>query len=205
MTYDELDALLQAYTEDTDDLAAQIPDIVSRSEIRISKDLNIDAMNKIATAPLSSGSYWLNKPSDWVATLHLELLDGNDRIMLEHATESMINDYWRDRTQTKEPRFYCNWDEGWFLLSPSLDKAYTAELKYEVRVTGLSSGTQTTWLSLNHPDLLLKRCLCESAIFHKSPESGAVYEKDYAMILKATQDEVVRQRSDATNLRRKGR
>lgn len=204
-TYTELSTNLQAYTEDAGDLVAQIPDIVSRAEIRISKDLNVDAMNQIATAPLVTGAYWLNKPDDWTATLSLEILDGSARTTLEMATESFINDYWRSRTQTGVPKFYCNWDQEWFLIAPSADKDYTAELKYEARIVGLSPSTATTWISLNHPDLLFKRCLCESAVFHKNPGVKAVYEADYAEDLRGAKEEVVRQRSDATNLRRKGR
>lgn len=205
MTYDELVAILQGYTEDTGDLVDELPGIVERAEIRISKDLNIDAMNEIATAPITGGTYWVGKPADWVATLELTFLDGTDRIPLESTTESLANDYWRDRTQTGVPRFYANWDQDWFLVVPPADKSYTAEIKYEARIAGLSSGTQTTWISLIHPDLLLACCLCESATFHKGAANKELYETDYAKILKRTQDEVVRQRSDATNLRRKGR
>lgn len=204
MTYEELLAALEAYTEDSEDLADQLPGIISRAEIRISKDLNIDAMNEIATQPVLQGSYWISKPDDWIATLQFVLVDGTTRILLENTTESMIDDYYRDRTVTDVPRFYANWDESWFLIAPALDKAYTAELKYEARIAGLAPSVDT-WIATNHPDLILNACLAGSTIFHKSPQNRELYEAEYAGVLKSTQDEVVRQRSDATNTRRKGR
>ena len=111
MTYAELVAALEAYTEDSEDLADQLSGIISRAEIRISKDLNIDAMNEIATQSLLQGTYWVSKPDDWIATLQFVLIDGTTRIMLEYRTESLIDDYYRTGPSTDTPRFYANWDQ----------------------------------------------------------------------------------------------
>ena len=68
-----------------------------------------------------------------------------------------------------------------FLLAPTPNSAYTVELHYFYRPTSLvDSGSNTTWISDNAPNVLLYGALLEAYIFMKGePDIIALYEKRF--------------------------
>lgn len=199
MTYDELKTYLENFLvdDDADFTTTVIDEVIDNAERRISKDLNIDAMIEYDTGTLTSGNHLLAKPSDWIATRSFNIITtGTTRKSIFFRTETFCDDYSPDRAVTAEPQFYANYDEVNWRFAPTPDSNYAYEAEYEVRLNGLDGSTSTTWISLNHPELLRSACLKEGAIFHMDASDKDEYEKDYLGHLERTQFEVARQRSD---------
>jgi hypothetical protein len=51
---------------------------------------------------------------------------------------SFINEYNQSNT-TGVPKYYANWDENTVIVAPTPDQAYTIQLNYILKPTGLSS------------------------------------------------------------------
>lgn len=199
MTYTELVAYLQSFLvdDDPDFTTTVVDEVIDNGERRISKDLNIDAMIEYDTGTLTSGNHLLAKPSGWISNRSFNIITaGTTRKPLWFRTIPFCDDYAPDRAATAEPQFYSNHDEVNWRIAPTPDSNYAYEAEHEVRINGISSGTPTTWISLNHPELLRSACLKEGAIFHKDLADKAGYEEDYTGHLERTQIEVARQRSD---------
>lgn len=206
MNYSELVARLQAYHEDPDaDFSAVVDDIIGLAELRISKDLDCDAMiNFKADGTMTSGDHKLTKPVGCVAVNHFNYtISGTKRVILEFRREtSFLVDYHPDRAVTDPPRYYSNWGADEWYLAPTPDSNYPYEVEYGARISGLSSVVTTTWITLNYEDLLFFACLVEGDIFHKAPENVVLYEKKYAYELSTAKAEVERIRSDRTSIHR---
>lgn len=209
MTHDELLAALQAHTADRDaDFVDSLPVIISNSEHFLSKSLDMTAEVVIwqSISVLPAGTYLLNKPPGWLASRMFSLIDrDNVRRILEKRDTTVLTDFWPDRDLVGVPRYYADWDVETFLIVPSLDiGTYTAELEYEARVTGLSADNPETWLSINHPRLLLMTCLMEASLYHKNPALLEIYRSERDRELELTRVEFALSRSDATSVRRAG-
>jgi hypothetical protein len=75
-----------------------------------------------------------------------------------------------DTDTTGQPEHYAHFDDSTFVLSPVPDAAYTMELHYKYKPTGLSSSNTTTWLGDNLSQALLYGCLVEAYTFMKGEQ-----------------------------------
>ena len=206
-TYADFKTRIKAYIEDDyTEFDTSIDDIVGNAELRISRDINLDAMLVRATGNFTIGAETLAKPASCVAIKWFTYTDINgDQQFLQFRTTSFLRDYAPNKATTGSPRYYGNLDEDTLELAPTPDATSAYEMEHEVRVDGLTASDGTsTWLSTDAEDLLLYACLVEGEIFHKNEGSLAMYEKKYEESLVATTAEVARIRGDSTSIRRKG-
>lgn len=203
MTYAELIADLQTWMENTaTTFTDSLDTIIDMAERRISKELNCDAMREQATLTLVNGTATAAKPATAVAINWVRV--GNTP-PLEFRTLSFLLDYAPNAATTGTPRYYGNQDESTLYFAPTPNAAaaaLTCRCEFDARITGLSAGTTTTWVSLNQPDLLFYACLLESGAFEKAGDDEQRYSALYDRALKSAQAEVARTRSDATSLMR---
>lgn len=207
-TYDEIVTSLKLFTnnEDSERFYPQIPGMISRAEIKISKELDLTSEVKtdVTVGVITTGTYFVNKPSLWKAAYQFRLIpaDNSTPIFLDFRTRSFCDLFWPDAAKTSEPRFYCEFSQDTLKIVPSLDKSYTGEHSYELFVTGLSSTNPTTWISENAPELLLSACLVEAAIFMKNQTMLDQYEKKFSDALADEQAQTIRQKLDNLSLTR---
>ena len=85
---------------------------------------------------------------------------------------SFIQEYTPDSTTTGSPKYYADYDVDNFILAPTPDASYTAELHYFYRPTSLTAGSDsgTTWLSENAELALLYGSLIEAYVFMKGEQ-----------------------------------
>jgi hypothetical protein len=67
---------------------------------------------------------------------------------------------------TGRPKYYAPYDVDNFILSPTPDVAYTAELAYFYRPESIVTAS-TTWIGDNAEQALLYACLVEAYIYMK--------------------------------------
>ena len=181
-TYTTLTAEIQAWAEnDATEFTARIPTIISLAELRINRETDLDKLRKYSTTSLVLNDRFLSKPTDMVIDRWIKVKDDNDDYQHVHRKDtSFIEEYWPDVTNTGLPKFYSDWDDNTFVLTPSCDATRTLELAYTYRPTGLTASNATTWLGTNAYDVLLWACLVEAAAFMKElPADADTWEKKY--------------------------
>lgn len=183
-TYDQLKTAIQDYTEnDETSFVTNIPLFIRIAEERILKNVQLSLFRKNATAPTTASIKFLACPSDFLAPFSLSLAGTNgDKFFVDFKDPSFIQTYTPNATTTGSPRYYSVFDVDNFILAPTPDIAYTAELHYFYRPASLTagSGSGTTWLSENAEMSMLYGSLIEAYIYMKGEQDVmAMYNKRF--------------------------
>lgn len=173
-TYGELKQAIQDYAEyDETTFVNNLPIFIRMAEERIVKQVQMSLFRKNATATATASQQYLACPSDFLAPFSLSLTgtDG-DKFFIEFKDPSFVQEYNPDPTTEGQPRYFAQFDLTNFLLAPTPDADYTAELHYFYRPQSITelSDSGTTWLSENAETALLYGALLEANIFMKGEQ-----------------------------------
>jgi len=179
---------IQDYTDNQETtFVSQLNSFIESAEERILKTAPLEVFRKNASASLTSGNKYLAKPSDWLFSYALSIIDGNsDTKFLLNKDVNFVQDYWPTASDTGEPIYYADYDYQNFVIAPTPDAAYDAELHYYYRPPSLTStsGSTQTWLSENAGPALLYGSLVEAYTFMKAEQDMLqLYEKYFAEAL----------------------
>ena len=183
-TYLQLKDAIKAYTEyEETSFVNNIPLFIRLSEERILKNVQLSLFRKNANAQTSASVQYIKVPSDFLAPFSMSMTgtDG-DKFFLDFKDPSFVQEYTPDPTTTGSPRYYCVFDVDNFLLAPTPNAAFTAELHYFYRPASLTagSGSGTTWLSENAELAMLYGALIEAYIYMKGEQDVmAMYNKRF--------------------------
>jgi len=168
-TYGELKQAVQDFLESSEtSLVNNLPIFVRMAEERILKGVQLSLFQKNATT--NTVSQYLPVPSDFLAPMALNLRSADDdKVFVEFKDLSFVQTYTPDPSTTGVPRYYAQFDNEYFLLGPTPDVAYTAQLQYLYRPPSLTAGDDngTTWLSENAELAMLYGSLLEANTFIK--------------------------------------
>jgi hypothetical protein len=183
-TYAQLKQAIQDYTENTETtFTNNLPLFIRLSEERIFKNVQITLFRKNAEGNVTSGNPYLASPSDFLAPFSLSYTNAqSDKVLLEFKDVSFLQEYNQDPAVTGDPRYYAQFDNANFLLSPTPNSSYSVEIHYFYRPASLTSGSEngTTWLSINAELTMLYGALIEAYIFMKGdPDLTALYEQRF--------------------------
>ena len=145
-------------TEDNSSaFATESLQFIATTQLRLSRELqNCPALQKHVTSTLTVSDPFVTKPSDYVSSISFQVLSSAAaRNPLEYRDVSYINEYWPTRTSTSTPKYYADWNDGFFLIAPTPSAALNLELNYRSRFDALSNDTATNWLTDNAYDALL--------------------------------------------------
>ena len=179
-TYDQLKAAIQAYTDnDETTFVSNLNTFIKIAEERILKSVQLSLFRKNSTARTTINYQYLPVPSDYLSTFSLSLEGSNgDKVFVELKDPRFIQTYTPDSTTYGTPKYYAVFDLNYFILGPTPDAQYTAELHYfyrPVSITESTAGTDTTWLSKNAELTLLYGCLVEAYMFMKGEQDMMAY------------------------------
>jgi len=179
-TYSELKQAIKDYTEyEEAGFVTNIPLFIRMSEERILKNVQLSLFRKNATATVTAEYQYLRIPEDFLAPFSLSLRTATgdpivygNMFFAEFKDPSFVQTYTPDPTTTGVPKYYSQFDVTNFLLAPTPDVGYTAELHYFYRPLSITSGTETgtTWLSTNAEMALLYGALIEAYIYMKGEQ-----------------------------------
>lgn len=194
MTYTELVAAIEAYTENYEDLfVANIPVFVRQAEKRIYNTAQIPSLRKNVTGITQANNKYLPCPVDYLSTYSLAVIDadGNYEYLLNKDV-NFIRAAYPSPSDTGIPRYYSIFgpavagevisDELTFILGPTPDAAYTAELHYYYYPESITEAADgRTWLGDNYDPVLLYGSLMEAYTFMKGEQDVmAFYAQKYA-------------------------
>lgn len=176
MTYDELAAAVEAYTQNYEtDFVANMPVFVRQAEKRIYNSVQFPALKKNVTGSTTSGNKYLACPNDFLASYSLAVISpttGEYTYLLNKDVNFMRQAY-PSPTDTGTPRYYSifgpqssNPDELTFIMAPTPDDDYEVELHYYFYPESIVTAG-TSWLGDNFDPVLLYATLVEAYTFMK--------------------------------------
>lgn len=194
MNYTELSARIQAYAENTFPESAggltsaeQIATFVQQAEERIYNSVQLPALRKNVTGTLTANNKYLSCPDDFLSVYSLAVIDGTGRYeYLLNKDVNFIRQAYPSPTSTGLPRYYAlfgpqytNTTELSFILGPTPDSYYTAELHYFFYPESIVTAG-TSWLGDNYDPVLLYGALREVNIYVRAePDMMAAVDAKY--------------------------
>lgn len=178
-TYAQLKQAVQDFVETSETtFVNNLPIFIRMAEERILKGVQLSLFQKNATS--TADTQYLPVPGDFLAPMALSLTGADgDKVFVEFKDLSFVQTYTPDPTTTGTPRYYAQFDNGYFLLGPTPEISYTAQLQYLYRPASLTAGSEagTTWLSENAELALLYGTLLEANTFIKGdPDLTQLYQ-----------------------------
>lgn len=193
MTYSELVAAIQTYTENsfptitladssTVSSTAQIARFIQQAEQRIYNTVQFPSLRKNVTGTVTASNKYLACPDDFLSTYSLAVIntDGSYEYLLNKDV-NFIRQAYPTPTDTATPKYYALFgptttaglnpaitNELSFILGPTPDTTYSVELHYYYypeSITTVASGQ--TWLGDNFDSVLLYGSLVEAYTFMK--------------------------------------
>lgn len=190
MTYASLVTDLENYLQRDDALVVnQIPRFIFLSQIRIPREMKLLGFRQTVTGTFDGTaitSGLMQKPSDWRKTIGFYVgigaANATHSPVFERTYEYIRQVYPLAQTGVvpSVPRFYGDANYDYWLVGPAPDTNYPFKIDYYATLTMLDQTTQTNWLTVNAPDLLLYACLMEAVPFVKVDERIPVWQGAYA-------------------------
>jgi hypothetical protein len=202
MNYSELSSAIQTYTENkfptitladssTVSSTAQINRFIEQAEQRIYNSVQFPSLRKNVTGTITANNKYLSCPDDFLAPYSLAVFPygGGEYSYLLNKDVNFMREAYPSPTDTGTPKYYALFgptvsgatisNELSFILGPTPDTTYSAELHYYYYPESITTAT-TTWLGDNFDTVLLYGALVEAYTFMKGePDLIALYDTKY--------------------------
>ena len=184
-----LESDIRGYTEVS---ATVLTDAILKTQIqnaenKIWRSIPTDQNAHYATSNLVVGNRYVTIPEDLRSINYAQLQDANgNQVFLEQRDPSFMAEYYSTPSTSAVgiPKYYGNWDETFWVVSPTPDKNYAITLAYNkepisitntTKPTGAPASTNGTYLSNKYQDLLLYACLINAYGYLKGPADMIQY------------------------------
>ena len=184
MTYSELVIAVSDYCENTFP-TVDMNIMIKQAEQRIYNSVQVSNLRKNVTGLLTSGNKYLSAPDDFLSTYSLAVYStGGDYLYLLNKDVNFIRDAYPNPTDTGKPKHYAIFGpqsndvkELTFILGPTPDAAYNAELHYYYYPESIVTAGQT-WLGDNFDSALLNGTMLEAIAYMKGEIDLVTLYKD---------------------------
>jgi hypothetical protein len=198
MNYAAFVVAISDYTENT----FQTVDVnlfITQAEQRIYNSVQFPSIRKNVTGTITANNKYLSAPDDFLASYSLAVFSGSGPYtFLLNKDVNFIREAYPTPTDTGTPKYYALFgptttagppslptNELSFILGPTPDAAYSAELHYYYypeSITTVASGQ--TWLGDNFDSVLLYGALVEAYTYMKGEaDMMALYNQKYIQAL----------------------
>jgi len=202
MNYSEISSAIQTYTENnfptitladssTVSSTAQINRFIEQAEQRIYNSVQFPSLRKNVTGTITANNKYLSCPDDFLAPYSLAVFPygGGSYTYLLNKDVNFMREAYPSPTDTGTPKYYALFgptvsgaiisNELSFILGPTPDTAYSAELHYYYYPESITTAT-TSWLGDNFDTVLLYGSLVEAYTFMKGEQDLiALYNQKY--------------------------
>lgn len=183
MNYTELKVNIKDICENefTD---AQLAMFTEQAEQKIYNTVQIPALRKNVSGTFTASNNYLQIPSDFLYSYSLAVVDGSgDFHFLLNKDVNFIREAYPSSSSTGLPKHYANFDDLSFIVGPTPDANYTAQLHYGYYPESIVTAG-TTWLGDEFDSALLNGALIEAIRFMKGEaDVVAMYEKLYVQAI----------------------
>jgi len=187
LTYAQLVVQIQDYTENTFTVT-DINNFIQQAEQRIYNTVQLPALRKNVTGTLTAANKYLAMPADWLATFSLAVINtSNEYLYLLNKDVNFIRQSFPDTDSAfyGQPQYYAVFDSTTFIVGPTPDASYSAELHYFYYPESIVTAG-TSWVGNNFSSVLLYGSLLEAYTYMKGEaDVMATYKSRYdeAMLL----------------------
>ncbi len=184
MTYSQLTANIQDICE-TAFTSDQLAMFVQQTEQFIYNTVQLPSLRKNVSGTITLGNKYLAVPSDYLYTYSLAVVnsDGSFDFLLNKDV-NFIREAYPTPTSTGVPKHYANFNDETFILGPTPNASFTAELHYGYYPESIVTASTLPWLGENFDSALLNGSLVEAIRFMKGePDLVAMYDKMFAQSL----------------------
>ena len=141
-TITTLRSSIQDYTENSETtFISHILDFIRSAENRIFKMVDFEFFRKNATSALSSSDPYLTIPTDYLASFSFSITSSSVKSFLLEKDVNFLHEYHPNSSTTGTPKYYARFDVNNFIIAPTPDSNYTAQLHYYYRPTSLADST----------------------------------------------------------------
>ena len=183
MNYSQLTANIQDICEQTF-TADQLAMFTQQAEQKIYTTVDLPAFRKNQTGALTSGNKYLAMPTGMLYVYSLAVIgaDGDYEYLLNKDV-NFIREAYPGPNDTGKPKHYAVFDQNTFILGPTPNSNYSAEIHFSYYPESIVTAG-TTWLGDEFDSALLNGALVEAIRFQQG-EAGliAFYEKLYVQSL----------------------
>jgi len=168
-TFTTLKTAIQDYTQNSETtFVNNLSRFIINAEERIFKEVQLDVFRKNVNGDLTSGNKFLTKPTDYLSTFSLSIINSSENVFLLRKHPTFLQDYTPNPSTTGVPQYYADFDETTFIVAPTPSSALTAELHYYHKPTSITATSDgTSWLGTNAELALLYASLVEAYTFMK--------------------------------------
>ena len=183
MNYTELKTNIADICENTF-TSDQYAMFTQQAEQKIYTTVELPVLRKNQTGTLTTSNKYLTYPTDFLYPLSLAIVDGDGNYnYLLNKDVNFIREAYPDPATTGEPKHYAIFDKTAFILGPTPDSGYAAEIHYGYYPESIVTAG-TTWLGDDFDSALLNGALMEAIRFLKGePDMVALYEKLYVQAI----------------------
>ena len=186
MNYAALSTAIQDYTQNYEQtFVDNIPVFVNQAETRLYNRVLIPALRKNVTGVTASGNKYLSCPTDFLSVFSLAVIDGDDNYeYLLNKDVNFLRASYPKASDTGLPLYYALFGptvsagvistELSFILAPTPDAAYDAELHYYYYPESIVTAG-TSWIGDNYDPVLLYGSLVEAYTFMKGEQDMMTY------------------------------
>jgi hypothetical protein len=165
---------------------------IKQAEQRIYNTVQIANLRKNVTGTLTSGNKYLSCPNDFLSVYSLAVYPaaGGEYLFLLNKDVNFMREAYPNPTTTGKPKHYAIFgpqsndvNELSFILGPTPDEAYSAELHYYYYPESIVTAG-ATWLGDNFDTALLYGALVEAYTYMKGePDMVALYQNRYVQAI----------------------
>lgn len=183
MNYVELKAAVQFYLETSEaGFVANLPVFVRQVENRIYNAVHLPALRKSVKGVMTKGSNYLATPADFLAAFSLSVVNTatGDYDYARFVDVDLVREAYPTPSNRGMPRMYALFDPTTFILGPTPDENYGAELHYFYYPESIVTAG-TSWVGTNFESVLLYGTIAEGYRALKgNPEQQKIYDEQYA-------------------------
>ena len=148
-TYTQLKTAIEDYTENNEtSFVRNLPLFIRLTEERILKNVQLSLFRKNSAGSMTQNNKYLAVPSDFLAPFALSFTDSDSNTsFVEYKDPEFIQMYTPNSSTTGAPKYYGLFDLNNFILGPTPNLSYAAELHYFYRPKSLTQSSYTLTLT----------------------------------------------------------
>lgn len=185
MNYSDLVTAVSDYCENNFP-TLDMNNMIQQAEQRIYNTVQIANLRKNVTGSLTQGNKYLACPGDFLSVYSLAIYPaaGGDYLYLLNKDVNFMREAYPNPTTQGKPKHYAifgpqssNVNELAFILGPTPDAAYNAELHYYYYPESIVTAN-TTWLGDNFDSALLNGTILEAALYMRMEQDTVALVKE---------------------------
>ena len=195
--------IINTTENDSTEFADQIPKIIEKTELRLTKDLDDVGLDEYTSITLTAGNavVSLNDRVRIIRNVNYTTSASSIRTNLLQRTFEYALDYWPVSSSTGTPRYYSRKNNTSIYIVPTPASTVSGEVQTVSRPLVLSSATGTSatttnYFSENCYDALFYGCMIESTMYMKDWNTLPVWQGQYQSAVETLRNQARRTRQD---------